>query len=351
MKKIHIDELNEGMIIAEDIFSDTTLVIAEGVRLKASHIDYIKYESNYSYVKVNDGDYFSNQFANDQQTIARFCTFSIKYKEAVDQVKEIFLNAKIGGVLLHQEVDEIVDLFLKELEETEDIAGKVWQLYSSDFYTFEHSVQVSVYAMLCGNWLGMDPDEIKELSIAGLLHDIGKCNVPDYILNKTGSLSEEEFKVMRTHAMLGYILLSNTNKYSSSILAGVLQHHERYDGSGYPYGLMKDEIHSFAKIIAVVDVYASMTSNRCYANAQSPFFVIGKLYKRTLGALDPFYTKVFVENMMRHFLGCKVRLSNGDDGTIVFIEKIYPDRPLVKTNSGLINLCDDPDIFVEFVYD
>ncbi len=348
MKKIQTSDLQQGMYIAEDIYSNGVLIIAKGLKLRSEHVYYLRYESDYNYIRIYESDDEDDGIRGKAKV--EKVNFDGKYKEAVNSVKDIFLSTRFGGKLIYDEIEEIVDIFIEELDNNFDMSYKIWQIYNSDDYTFEHSVQVSIYVMLCGHWLGMSIDEIKELSTAGLLLDLGKCNVPDDILNKPDVLTEEEFKVIRTHPTIGYMLLSNTNKYSSAILCGVLQHHERRDGSGYPYGLIEDDIHPYARLIAIADVYAAMTSDRAYAKAESPFFVIGKLHNRECGGLDPFYTKVFVENMISHFLGTKVRLSNGKIGKIIFVEKLYPDKPIVETDEGLINLSENQDIFIEHIY-
>ncbi len=347
MKRIQSSDLQQGMYIAEDIYSNGVLIIAKGLKLRTEHIYYLRYESDYDLIRIYEPDEEDDVKGKVE---VKDVGFDNKYKEAVNSVKDIFLSTKFGGKLIYDEIEDIIDAFIDEIEKTPDISSKIWQIYNSDEFTFEKSVQVSIYVMLCGHWLGMTLDEIKELSIAGLLHDLGKCNVPDDILNKPSSLTEEEFKVIRTHSTIGYMLLSNANKYSSAILSGVLQHHERRDGSGYPYGLMEDEIHPYARLIAIADVFSAMTSDRPYAKAESPFFVIGKMHNRALGGLDPFYTKVFVENMIRNFLGSRVRLNDGREGKIIFVEKLYPDKPIVETEDGLINLSDEQDIFIEYVY-
>ena len=224
------------------------------------------------------------------------------------------------------------------MESGHDIAQKIWQIRQSDEYTFEHSVQVSLYAALIGSWLGMEPDELKDLSIAGLLHDIGKCNIPDEILNKPSQLTDAEFKVMRSHPTLGYVLLANTKQFNDAVLSGVLQHHERSDGSGYPNSLKGPHIHPYARIVAIADIYSAMTSDRVYRGRDCPFMVAGQIQEKSFGSLDPFYSKVFVSNIVQYFVGNEVKLSDGSIGEIIFIEKNHPIRPLVKTEGGFINL-------------
>lgn len=135
-----------------------------------------------------------------------------------------------------------------------------------DSYTHSHSEMVSRYAATVASSMGLKDEEVHRVSIAGLLHDVGKIGVPDHILNKEGRLTEDEFNIMKTHPVLGYNILANVEELKD-ILPYVLYHHERPDGKGYPNGLKKDEIPLGARIIGVVDAFHSMTSARPYRKA------------------------------------------------------------------------------------
>lgn len=347
MKSINVDLVEKGMIINEDIYDiNGVLIISDGAVLKESHVEYLKYESGIVDVKIQSFDDVSKEVEKSEIQKKPEKKFSEAYTGAVTRFKSIFKTATVGGKVLYEDVMDVVAPLLDEVESGTDIAQKIWQIRQSDEYTFEHSVQVSLYSALIGNWLGLEPEELKDLSIAGLLHDVGKCNIPDEILNKPDKLTDDEFKVMRNHPTLGYVLLANTKQFNDAVLSGVLQHHERSDGSGYPNGLAGTHIHPYARIVAIADIYSAMTSDRVYRKKDSPFYVAGKIREKSFGSLDTFYSKVFVSNIVQYFVGNIAKLSNGDEGEIIFIDKKHPTRPLVKTNSGFVNLIKDPDIRV-----
>lgn len=129
---------------------------------------------------------------------------------------------------------------------------------------------------------------------------------------------------------------------------GILQHHERVDGSGYPLGLKKNKIHRFARIIAVCDIYHAMISERYYKDKQSPFLVIDELHREQFSKLDPQIVQTFIESLINLSTGVHVRLSNGQTGVIVFIQPNAPTRPIVKldANGDMIALQDNPDLFI-----
>lgn len=157
--------------------------------------------------------------------------------------------------------------------------------------------------------------------------------IPVEILNKPGKLTPAEMDFMKTHSMMGYELIKGSSNVSEEVKLGVLQHHERLDGSGYPGGL-SDSIGRIAKIISVADVYDAMTSNRVYRNALSPFFVVQELYNEMFGKLDPSICTVFIYNIREALVGAKVKLSNGSSARIIYLDKRRPAMPLVHTDDG-----------------
>lgn len=352
MKTISVDLLEKGMVINQDVYDiNGILIISDGTVLKESHVEYLKYESGILDVKIKAysdmlTEKNSNKVSGGNAYKEAQVKFEAEYKGSVTKFKSLFKNATLGGKVLYSDVEHVVGPLLSEVEDGKDIAQKIWQIRQSDEYTFEHSVQVSLYAALIGSWLGMEPDELKDLAIAGLLHDIGKCNIPDEILNKPDKLTDAEFKVMRSHPTLGYVLLANTKQFNEAVLSGVLQHHERSDGSGYPNSLKGPHIHPYARIVAIADIYSAMTSDRVYRDRECPFMVAGQIQEKSFGSLDPFYSKVFVSNIVQYFVGNLVKLNNGATGEIIFIEKNHPIRPLVKTDNGFVNLVKNSDIHV-----
>lgn len=347
MKTISVDLLEKGMVINEDIYDiNGVLIISAGAVLKESHVEYLKYESGILDVKIKAYSDIPAEPVKMSSYQEAQVKFEAEYRGSVDKFKSMFTSATLGGKVLYADVEHVVGPLLSEVESGSDIAQKIWQIRQSDEYTFEHSVQVSLYSALIGSWLGMEPDELKDLAIAGLLHDIGKCNIPDEILNKPSKLTDEEFKVMRSHPTLGYVLLANTKQFNEAVLSGVLQHHERSDGSGYPNSLKGPHIHPYARIVAIADIYSAMTSDRVYRGRECPFMVAGQIQEKSFGSLDPFYSKVFVSNIVQYFVGNQVKLNNGDMGEIIFIEKNHPIRPLVKTETGFVNLVKNNNLHV-----
>ena len=200
---------------------------------------------------------------------------------------------------------------------------------SIDDSVYAHSINVALISRAIGKWLKLPREELNELTIAGLLHDIGKAEIPDEILNKAGKLTDEEFDLIKSHALKGSKLLKKAG-FDSDIQFAALQHHERSDGSGYPRGLESDEISDFAAIIAIADVYDAMTSARSYRKPMCAFQVIAAFEDEGLQKYNTKYILTFLERIANAYQNSMVILSDGRRGTVVYINKNRLSRPIVQ---------------------
>ncbi|MDU2065889.1 MAG: HD domain-containing phosphohydrolase, partial [Sporomusaceae bacterium] len=158
--------------------------------------------------------------------------------------------------------------------------------------------------------------------------------IPLAVLNKPERLLDEEMAVMKMHTLYGYDLLKNVPGISKQVLAGVVQHHERLDGTGYPFGLAAEKIEPFGRIIAVADIYDALTSDRVYHKKTTPFAVVELLIEEMFGALDPTVCTVFLNNVRDYFLGNRVLLNTGEQAEVVYLGQFLGSRPIVKTEDG-----------------
>jgi len=198
-----------------------------------------------------------------------------------------------------------------------------------DDATFIHSLNVAILCNMFGHWINMPLDDLDVLTLAGLLHDVGKMKIPEEIIKKPGILTEEEYTEIKNHPRRGYNLLKPM-KLDERIKKVALMHHERCDGSGYPDGLRGDQIDEFAKIVAIADVYDALTSARVYRGALCPFEVINMVVEQDGDKrFDPKYLHPFLEGVVKSFIGCEVVLSDGEKGTIVAMHADELARPSV----------------------
>lgn len=210
----------------------------------------------------------------------------------------------------------IADDLMQAINENDALAVDISVLKVSDEYTFKHSVDVATMAMIIAKKTGMSKEEVYDIGIAGLLHDIGKSKIPNEILNKPGKLTNEEFEVMQQHPIHGYRILEGNKSLSENIKQGVLQHHEKVNGKGYPFGDVSEQICTFAKIISVVDIYDALVTERPYKHGFSPRDAVEMIMAMT-AELDMDALKGFLSSVILYPVGTTVELSNGEKARVV----------------------------------
>ncbi|MBR1741680.1 MAG: HD-GYP domain-containing protein [Lachnospiraceae bacterium] len=238
--------------------------------------------------------------------------------------------------------NHITNDLMKAITDNEAVAVDISALRASDEYTFKHSVDVATMSMIIAKKMGYSRDEIYEIGISGLLHDMGKSKIPLEVLNKPGGLSEEEFEVMKTHALLGYRILQEKEEFSEAVKFGVLQHHEKMNGKGYPMGVTGDKIHKYAKIMSVADVYDALVTERPYKKAFSQRTAVEMIMSMT-DELDIDAMKAFLASVILYPVDTVVELSNGERAWVVKNNPNTALRPLVVgTETGNVyDLSDD----------
>ena len=238
--------------------------------------------------------------------------------------------------------DAITQNLMKAITDNQAIAVDISALKVSDEYTFKHSVDVATMAMIVGKKHGLSDRQVYDIGISGLLHDVGKSRIPNEILNKAGKLTDEEFAVMKKHSLFGYTILKDKEAISEPIAMGVLQHHEKISGRGYPMGLPEEKIHLFAKILSVADIYDALVTERVYKKAYSQRDAVEMIMSMT-GELDINVMKSFMESVILYPVDCIVELSNGEKAKVVANKSGYILRPtVVGLKSGRIyNLAED----------
>lgn len=224
------------------------------------------------------------------QTIARAEDISlddkaiIVYEKASTVIDEMFRNPESLEVAKNVKpvVDSIVDIILHDSK----AVASLLKITAHDFYTHTHSINVSIYTLSLGAFLGMDEEELKTLGMAAVLHDIGKSKVNFDIINKNGSLTEIEFEEMKTHPAQGHKIALNLGITDERVLTGIRHHHEKLVGGGYPDNLSGDKISRFARIIGVCDVFDALTTKRSYKDPMTTFDSIKLMKEAMQGHLD-----------------------------------------------------------------
>lgn len=228
----------------------------------------------------------------------------------------------------------IANNIVEEIRESESMIVETVNLCSYDNYTYTHSVNVDILAVVLGVACGLADDELRKLSQAALLHDVGKTCVPIEIINKPGRLTEEEFAEVKNHPRYGYNMLRDNYEVSSVARNAILSHHENEDGSGYPRGLTSEKIHLFAKIIHIADVYDALVTKRVYKDAMNPADAMEYLMANSERMFDKELVTLFMEYVAPYPLGVQVELSTGQKALVVRNNRLMLSRPMVRLDGG-----------------
>lgn len=222
-------------------------------------------------------------------------------------VKSLFHDVRLGNAISLPDVLPIVDEISASVARNSSALISISRLRSADEYTYMHSVSVSAMMINLARHIGLGEDMMRDIGMAGLLHDIGKLEVPIDVLNKPGRLTDEEFSIMRTHSERGYETLRRAGSVPEMALDVCLHHHERIDGSGYPNRLSGDEMTLFSKMGSVCDVYDAMTSQRPYKGAWTPADAIAAMFSWK-GHFDADILTSFIRSLGIYPVGSLVRL-------------------------------------------
>lgn len=354
MKRIKTSDLLPGMITAEDVLNyNNQLILPKGLILTDKTITKLAFYSILS-VRVeeesaelgNASDY-EPTYAEKIRQSPEFIQFKEEFEHDVDTFKNVINDVIEKGAPL--DVDKLMNHTLNILDPTWTTPNVFDMLHSMRQYddaTYIHCMNVALICNVFARWLRLSEEEIRTVTISGLLHDIGKTKIPDSIIKKPGKLTEQEYTIVKRHPQEGYRMIENS-ELTNSIRNAVLMHHERCDGSGYPFGISGDKIDPYAKIVAIADVYDAMTSARIYRGPLCPFKAIALFESEGLQKYDTRFILTFLENVVNTYLLNSVRLNNGVTGKIVYINKEHLSSPTIQTEHGFIDLSQHPELYIE----
>ncbi len=263
-----------------------------------------------------------------------------------------FLEKSLSEYIVREDEDLNTNKLLKETREIIALSDDPVHTFRMlrrvrryDDLTYIHSLNVAILCHEFANWMHMPEEEQDILTLAGLLHDVGKMGIPGKIIKKAGLLTDEEYELIKQHPQKGYDFLKK-HPLDERIMNAALMHHERCDGSGYPQGLKADEIDDFAKIVAIADYYDALTSARVYREPHCPFEVF-RMLQQERDKFDSTYLAVFMEGVASFYIGCEVVLSNQKRARMVDTNPTDQSNPIVKMDGLIVNLAMAPDVDVK----
>lgn len=339
VKKIDIEYLKPGMRIAKMIENQFgAVLVTPGMIVDDNLINKLK-RTGIERVEIID--------ESEEEFMKNRIQFTEQYKDSVNIMKDMFDAVKDNDALNFSYLKKVTDNAL-QMNTNRDIVSMLSIIRDADEYTYNHSVNVGLLAMMFGRWAGLKDSKIKDLLYAGILHDIGKAKIPEEILNKKGSLTEEEFEIIKQHTLYGYDIVKKCKLISENAARGVLMHHERSNAEGYPFGFDKEKIPFIARVLAIVDTYDAMTSDRVYKGHKPPFKVF-ELLEEDRHCYDLLLSKMFISNMSQFYIGEMVELNNDWMGEIVYINPNHISKPIIRVGEQYIDLF-EIDIDIKELY-
>jgi HD-GYP domain-containing protein (c-di-GMP phosphodiesterase class II) len=210
-------------------------------------------------------------------------------------MKEFFENSSSEKIL--ETSEEVMEMMEECMTTAEAGFHGIAEITSKDYYTYTHSVNVGLYCMTFGVKKKMSKNDTKQLSLGGMLHDVGKSKIDHALINKDGKLSDEEFEQMKAHATEGGKIITGMNCFGGNVARMAGEHHEKFKGGGYPLGKVGDEIHLYARICKIMDVYDALTTRRSYKKALSAFDTLIIMKKQMSHDFDPDLLQDFIQLM------------------------------------------------------
>lgn len=356
MKRLSTQQLIPGMVVADDIMtSNHQMILPRDSVLTDAQI--IKLEL-YGVLTVHVKDEFITQpmprqtssepsYFDRVKSSPEFHAFKKVYEEELDSFKGM-----INKVVEKNTQLDVKELLSRSLLMVADAKGHIsildmlHNMREYDDSTFAHCLNVGLICNVFAHWLQLSDEEAEMATACGLLHDVGKLLVPHDIISKPGKLTEPEYYQIKKHPVEGFQLLQAQN-IDKHICNAALMHHERCDGSGYPLGLKDSQIDSYAKMVAIADVYDAMTAARVYRAPICPFKVIEIFEQEGLQRYDVGFVLRFLENIVNTYIQNRCRLNDGREGEIIFINKDRLSQPVVQCGSEYVDLAKETNLYIE----
>ena len=307
LEKVPMEYLWEGLVLSDNLYNynGSVLLVPSGEVITKSKLDkLINFSDGNNYITTFRGSYEyimkgKDRPAEIQQKMLENRTGYTELRKGIDHVLQMSKNVMFVN---HAEVEGMMEKVYSRMVSVD--AGEIFQCITVprpvDEALQRHSLNVALLNGIMGQWLGLDEKDIRSLILTGVLHDIGKIGVPMEILNKPGKLTDEEWKIMRSHVEKGYDI-ANSNVELKQIAEEIRHHHERWDGKGYPDGLSRESIPVLSRVIAVVDAFDAMVSDRPYRNGMPVSDALEELKKCAGTQFDPFIVSEFIQMISENY--------------------------------------------------
>ena len=343
-----LEHAEVGEILGKPVYDDKCqLLLAKDVELTRNYIDRLR-RANIQCIYINDELSEGLEFTNvisDELKIKSIATVKSVFKDLSERKGS---NYNIKSI---DTIKQVVEEMMNMIYNNPSTLYCMTELMGTDMYTYNHSAEVAVLSMLVAKSMKMNDTFIKKIGVGAMLHDIGKMQIPGEVLNKTEPLTSDELKLMRDHVLLGYEMLKDNDFISPISRQVVLLHHEKLNGSGYPYMMSGDQIPIHVRIVTLCDIFNAISSNRSYKGRLSADEALEIIRAEAIYELDRdiYYHLLKVVNI--YPIGTVVELSNGDIGIVIAENPEAQTRPTIqvvrnKKRAEVINLMDYLTLFI-----
>ena len=346
MRLVNIKNVTADMKLAKPIFHNDNIMLNTGCNNLPQYTERLK-DMNINHIYVED--------EKSKEIEVKDIIKENTRRKCKRIVRETFQQTSLRNSVNETAVKNIVEEIIDEILLNNNLVVNLLDIKSSDSYTFDHSVNVTTLSILLGKTMNLNRKKLLKLGLGAILHDVGKTLIPERILKKERKLTDDEFKIIKKHPELGNKHIKKNTQIGAVSRAIIRQHHENYDGSGYPRGKKGEDIHLFARITAVVDVYDALTSDRCYRSKWPVPRAMSFILSQAEEKFDPRVVNCFFRNIAIYPNGTKVVLSNGRKALVKEQNENFPMRPVIKIIDGpdgttkTINLVNNLDLVIEDV--
>lgn len=322
MRKVSLERVKAGVRVARTIQSlDGIILLSAGADITEDKIEQLKH---YNITEIYIEDELSRGIPVDEIVKEEIIT------DVKAQIKAIMTTSSLKISVDGKKIMEMVNSLLSNLLNDDFIIMNLSDIRSVDDYTFSHSVNVCILSLITGIAMGIKGETLKELGVGSLLHDIGKVMIDDRILQKPTNLTINEFDEVKKHTVYGYEILKNSKDISHTAQIIALSHHERKDGSGYPYNLKNNDIPLAARIVAISDVYDALSTNRIYRKKMLTHEVVDYMCSLCNKHFDKIVLDAFISHIANYPIGTAVKLNSGEKGLVAKYNKNFPNRPIIR---------------------
>lgn len=340
---LNVNELKPGMIISKDIVKNGSFLVRQGTILNDELI--LRLNKTYFLEKVEVN--VSEKVIQQNSKEAELKNVEESFKQVSNELEAMFNRMNTVRKTNIDELRIFAEKIQNQLKSTEVIVSNVVFKGSGEDNIYRHGVNVAVLSALLGRWIGLEASKINLLIYSALLHDFGVTKLDHKYQRKPDIIMAENYKEVKEHAKLAYRYVDNIPYLDKSVSYGVLMHHERQDGSGFPLGIKGEKIHYFAKIIAIADELDVLNSYKEDDTNRGPFEVLETLKQRSLNKLDYEYTKILLEHISNYYMGENVLLSTGEIAKIIQVDSNNLSKPLLLKDGEFLDLGKNKDIYIK----